>query len=134
MTGDGADRRRAPCLLRPGRRDLARLRSGIAALIVVLGGLEAWESGIFLMPPSIVILVLLAILVPAAAALSPLGSRLLLASVTVSALLLLAAKRLSPAPPPSLLMIALIGGFMLYGRWILERRFIRRDGARDEKE
>ena len=28
----------------------------------------------------------------------------------------------------------LIGGFMLYGRWLLERRFIRRDGGDTEKE
>jgi hypothetical protein len=131
-TGDGADKRRS--LLRPGRRERTRLRWVIAALIVVLGCLQAWESGILLMPAAIVVLVLLAILVPAMTALAPLSSRLLLASVSTSALLLLAAKRLSPAPPPSLLMIGLIGGFMLYGRWLLERRFIRRDGGDTEKE
>lgn len=104
----------------------------MAAMIVALSAGQAWESGIFLMPASIVVLVLLAILVPAVVALSPLSARLILASVTVSALLLLAAKRLSPAPLSSLLMIALIGGFMLYGRWLLERRYIRRGSARND--
>jgi hypothetical protein len=110
--------------LRPGpKAEVSQLRWIIAALIILLGSLQAWDSNILDAGGTVAVLTSLAILLPALVALRPMTAKLLLATVTISAFLLLAAKRLSPRPLPSLLVIALIGGFMLYGRWHLERRF-----------
>jgi hypothetical protein len=103
----------------------------LALVIVVVGCLQAWDSGLLEASAVVWILVLPGILVPGAAALVEESRGAIFVAVPVSAILLLGAVLISPTPLPALLMITLAGGALLVGNaWIEAKEDQeRRDGT-----
>lgn len=86
----------------------------VAGLIVLLGCLQAWDSGVLAAGPFVQVLAWTGIAIPATAALlraSVLGT---VAAVIASAVLEIAARVVSPVPLPELLLVSVIAALLLF--------------------
>lgn len=99
--------RSAPHLLRMrlgGGAGTRPLRWGWAGLVLLIGGAQAWDSGVLDSTGPIMAMVSLGILVPAAA-LAVAGERARSRAMAAGCVLLFAARILSPTPLPELMLI-----------------------------
>jgi hypothetical protein len=85
-----------------------------AALIVVLGALQAWDSGVLRAPAMIQALVALAIVTPPAVLLLTNAYGVQALSVAASFILLTIARVISPVPLPTLHIIAFIPAILIF--------------------
>ena len=99
----------------PGRRGV------LAAVILVVGCLQAWASGVIGASPVVWILAAAAILVPAAAALVTDSRAAIFVAIPVSLVLLFAAQMISAQPLRFLLVFSLAAAGLLGGNEYLER-------------
>lgn len=81
------------------------LRVLLAILMIVLGNLQAWDSGVPEAGLLIVLLVSLAMALPPVALLSPISQQFMLGAFALSLLLLVVARLVSPIPLPGLFLI-----------------------------
>jgi hypothetical protein len=105
-----------------------RHRLLVAAVILVLGGLTAWDSGVAAAAPYVIGLVLLAIAVPVVACLLSGHRKVYLGAILVSATLLLAARMISGIELRWYAMAWLFLMALLIGWWF-EQRTKRSDGG-----
>ena len=94
----------------------------LAATIVVVGCLQAWDSDVFTASPVVWILAAAGILVPAAAALVTETRAGIFVALPVSAVLLLAADWIAATPLEGILVITLAAGGLLGINEYLEGR------------
>ena len=78
------------------------LRATMAILMIVLGNLQAWDSGVHDAGLLIVLLVSIAIALPAVALLLPVSQQYLVGTLVVSLILIFLARVVSPIPLPEL--------------------------------
>jgi hypothetical protein len=92
-------------------------------MIIVLGNLQAWDSGVHEAGLPIVLLVSLAIALAAVALLLPLRQTVLLGVLAVAFLLLIAARLTSPVPVSGLFLILIpaIMGLIFTGIVVKDR-------------
>ena len=86
-----------------------------AVLVVVLGGLQAWDSGVLKSSGLSQLLVATAIAVPALALLLSSDYGTQAAAVLVSLMLLTAARLLAPSPLPTLHLIGFFPALLILG-------------------
>jgi hypothetical protein len=86
----------------------------VAGLIVLLGCLQAWDSGVLASGPLAKVLACAGIAIPALAAVMRASFSGTLAAVVVSAVLLIAARVVSPIPLPELLLVSVIAALLLF--------------------
>jgi hypothetical protein len=98
------------------------LRSGIAALMVVLGGLQAWDSNALSSGLPIILMVGTAIILPAILFLMPSWMTYFIGSIILSLVLLVIARIISPIPLPGLFLVLLPAGTGLIYIGILEQK------------
>jgi hypothetical protein len=93
-------------------------RGVVVLLVLLLGGLQAWDSNVHGAGPLVLLLVAVGIAVPAMAALSWSRPGPIVAAGLVSFVLLLAAKLASPIPLPALLVVpAAVTALLLLPYW-----------------
>lgn len=85
-----------------------------AAICVVMGGLQAWDSGTLRAPGVIQAIVALAIAVPAVTVVTTSSYARQAVSVAAAFVLLTAARILSPVPLPTLHIIAFIPAVLIF--------------------
>jgi hypothetical protein len=81
------------------------LRVLLAILMIVLGNLQAWDSGVSEAGLPILLLVSLAIALPPVALLAPLSQQYMIGAFALSLFLLVVARLVSPIPLPGLFLI-----------------------------
>jgi hypothetical protein len=86
----------------------------VAGLIVLFGGLQAWDSGVLAAKPLVQLLAGTGIAIPATAALLSASSLGTVAAVIASAVLEIAARVVSPVPLPELLLVSVIAALLLF--------------------
>jgi hypothetical protein len=86
----------------------------VAGLIVLFGGLQAWDSGVLAAGPLVQLLAGTGIAIPATAALLSASSLGTVAAVIASAVLEIAARVVSPVPLPELLLVSVIAALLLF--------------------
>lgn len=82
-------------------------RTGIAVLMVMLGGLQAWDSNVLSAGWQIILLVSIAILIPAILFLMPSKTTYFVGSILLSFAVLGLARFISPIPLPGLFIVLL---------------------------
>jgi len=85
----------------------------VAGLIVLLGCLQAWDSGVLAAGPLVQLLAWTGIAIPAIAALVSASYLGTIAAVSASAVLEIAARVVSPVPLPELLLVSAIAALLL---------------------
>jgi hypothetical protein len=90
-----------------------RHKSVLAAICVVIGGLQAWDSGVLGTARGVQLLVVLAIAIPAAALLTTERYGPRAAAVSVSFVLLTIARITSPIALPTLHIVAVIPAMVI---------------------
>jgi hypothetical protein len=98
------------------------LRASLALLALVIGNLQAWDSGVHEAGLLIVFLVSLAIALPAVALLLPLKPVHFIGSFVLALVLLAAARLISPIPLPGLFLVLLPAGTGLIFSGIFEQK------------
>jgi hypothetical protein len=98
------------------------IRAVFALLTLVLGNLQAWDSGVPEAGLLIVLLVSLATAIPAVALLLPLKPVYYLGSIALALALLAAARLISPIPLPGLFLVLLPAAAALIFTGIYEQR------------
>ena len=86
----------------------------VASLIVLLGGLQAWDSGVLAAGPLVQLLAWTGIAIPAMAALVSASYLGTVAAVCASAVLEIAARVVSPVPLPELLLVSMFAALLLF--------------------
>lgn len=89
-------------------------RGVVAGLIVLLGSLQAWDSGVLAAGPLVQLLALTGIAIPAMAALVSASYLGTVAAVCASAVLEIAARVVSPVPLPELLLVSMFAALLLF--------------------
>lgn len=86
----------------------------VAGLIVLLGSLQAWDSGVLAAGSLVRLLAWTGIAIPAMAALLSATHLGTVAAVCASAVLEIAARVVSPVPLPELLLVSMIAALLLF--------------------
>ena len=86
----------------------------VAGLIVLLGGLQAWDSGVLAAGPLVQLLAWTGIAIPAIAAVMSSSYVGTVSAVIASAVLEIAARVVSPVPLPELLLVSMFAALLLF--------------------